>query len=354
MAPQELMEYLSLLEICLHQFRYVGRRSIARTQEAQGSKFSVAERKTQTMPALRSRLASVHARLQQVGHMDSSFTLNHSAGISEVEVSHQSLVEGNLATEVSLTVLDSVSCFIHNFKNQLIQDDGHNLLMKKVFDILLLLTGGQSETAMRHTFASLWAFISKFPATFFKGRDSVCATFCYEILKGCTSKLNSTRSEASALLYLLMRNNFEYTKRKTFLRTHLQIIIAVSRLIADVVFTGGSRFQDSLAIINNFSNSDKALKSTAFPGEVKDLTKRIRTVLMATAQMKEHEKDPEMLVDLQYSLAKSYASTPELRKTWLGSMAKIHTKNGDLSEAVMCFVHVAAVVAEYLHRKSNW
>lgn len=53
---------------------------------------------------------------------------------------------------------------------------------------------------------------------------------------------------------------------------------------------------------------------------------------MATAQMKEHEKDPEMLVDLQYSLAKSYASTPELRKTWLDSMARIHVKNGDLSE----------------------
>ena len=48
--------------------------------------------------------------------------------------------------------------------------------------------------------------------------------------------------------------------------------------------------------------------------------------------MKEHEKDPEMLIDLQYSLAKSYTSISELRKTWLGSMAKIHIKNGDFSE----------------------
>lgn len=74
------------------------------------------------------------------------------------------------------------------------------------------------------------------------------------------------------------------------------------------------------------------LQHTTFSSDVKDLTKRIRTVLMATAQMKEHEADPEMLVDLQYSLAKSYASTPELRKTWLDSMARIHVKNGDLSE----------------------
>lgn len=74
------------------------------------------------------------------------------------------------------------------------------------------------------------------------------------------------------------------------------------------------------------------LQNTPFPAEVKDLTKRIRTVLMATAQMKEHEKDLEMLVDLQYSLANSYASTPELRRTWLESMAKVHVRNGNLSE----------------------
>lgn len=73
-------------------------------------------------------------------------------------------------------------------------------------------------------------------------------------------------------------------------------------------------------------------QKSGFPSEVKDLTKRIRTVLMATAQMKEHENDPEMLIDLQYSLAKSYATTPELRKTWLESMAKIHRKYENFSE----------------------
>uniref|UniRef100_A0A8C3VDM2 Dedicator of cytokinesis 11 n=1 Tax=Catharus ustulatus TaxID=91951 RepID=A0A8C3VDM2_CATUS len=273
---------------------------------------------------------------------------------SEADIVHQALLEGNIATEVCLTVLDTISFFTQSFKTQLLSNDGHNPLMKKVFDIhLAFLKNGQSEAALKHVFASLRAFISKFPSAFFKGRVNMCAALCYEILKCCTSKVSSTRNEASALLYLLMRNNFEFTKRRTFLRTHLQIIIAVSQLIADVALSGGTRFQDSLLIINNFANSDRPMKATAFPSEVKDLTKRIRTVLMATAQMKEHEKDPEMLVDLQYSLAKSYASTPELRKTWLDSMAKIHVKNGDFSEAAMCYVHVAALVAEFLHRKSK-
>lgn len=48
--------------------------------------------------------------------------------------------------------------------------------------------------------------------------------------------------------------------------------------------------------------------------------------------MKENENDPELLVDLQHSLAKSYASTPELRKTWLDAMAKQHIRRNDFSE----------------------
>uniref|UniRef100_A0A8D0D8N0 Dedicator of cytokinesis 11 n=1 Tax=Sander lucioperca TaxID=283035 RepID=A0A8D0D8N0_SANLU len=275
-------------------------------------------------------------------------------GPSEAEIHHQALLEGNISTEVSLSVLDVLSLFTQCFKTQLLDSDGHNPLMKKVFDVYLtFLKVGQSEAALRHVFAALRAFINKFPSVLFKGRVTLCEALCCEVLKCCVSKLGCLRAEVSALLYLLMRNNYEYTKRKTFLRTHLQIIIAVSQLISDVALSGSSRFQESLSIINNFANSDKAMKSTAFPSEVKGLTKRIRTVLMATAQMREHEKDPEMLLDLQYSLARSYASTPELRRTWLDSMARAHLKNGDLSEAAMCYVHVAALVAEYLYRKSK-
>ena len=67
---------------------------------------------------------------------------------------------------------------------------------------------------------------------------------------------------------------------------------------------------------------------TKLPTAVNELTKTMRKVLIATSQMKEHEEEPEMLVNLQHSLADSYAGTPELRQTWLEAMAKIHTKNG--------------------------
>uniref|UniRef100_A0A8C2ZWK5 Dedicator of cytokinesis 9 n=1 Tax=Cyclopterus lumpus TaxID=8103 RepID=A0A8C2ZWK5_CYCLU len=348
-SSAELMDFFTLVEVCLHQFRYMGKRYIARSQDGAGP--VAHERKSQTLPVSRNRAGMMHARLQQLSSLDNSYTFNHS-NHSDADVLNQSVLEANIATEVCLTVLDTLSIFIMGFKTQLCSDHGHSPLMKKVFEVhLCFLRINQSETALKQVFTSLRTFIYKFPCTFFEGRADMCAAFCYEILKCCNSKLSSIRSDAAHLLYFLMKSNFDYTGRKSFVRTHLQVVIAVSQLIADVIGIGSTRFQQSLSIINNCANSDKTIKNTAFPSDVKDLTKRIRTVLMATAQMKEHERDPEMLVDLQYSLAKSYASTPELRKTWLDSMARIHVKNGDLSEAAMCYVHVAALVAEYLRRK---
>uniref|UniRef100_A0A8C2UA14 Dedicator of cytokinesis 9 n=1 Tax=Coturnix japonica TaxID=93934 RepID=A0A8C2UA14_COTJA len=327
-----------LCRVCLHQFQYMGKRYIARY---------CVEFKCYCLSfgnEMHLNLCTKHLHLIFVGY-----------GHSDADVLHQSLLEANTATEVCLTILDTLSLFTMAFKVLFLCCDlGHNPLMKKVFDVYLcFLQKNQSETALKHVFIALRALIFKFPSTFYEGRADMCSALCYEILKYCNSKLSSIRTEASQLLYFLMRNNFDYTGKKSFVRTHLQVIISVSQLIADVVGIGGTRFQQSLSIINNCANHDRIIKHTTFPSDVKDLTKRIRTVLMATAQMKEHENDPEMLVDLQYSLAKSYASTPELRKTWLDSMARIHVKNGDLSEAAMCYVHVAALVAEYLTRKVN-
>ena len=63
--------------------------------------------------------------------------------------------------------------------------------------------------------------------------------------------------------------------------------------------------------------------------------------------------DPEKLVDLHYSLAKSYGNSPELRQTWLDSMTALHLKHGNYSEAAQCCIHIAGLMAEYLKMKSK-
>ena len=58
-------------------------------------------------------------------------------------------------------IIDSCSC-VCMYQTQLLDSDGHNPLMKKVFDVYLtFLKVSQSETALRHVFASLRAFINK-------------------------------------------------------------------------------------------------------------------------------------------------------------------------------------------------
>ncbi|KAM8903393.1 dedicator of cytokinesis protein 10 isoform 7-T7 [Spinachia spinachia] len=378
---QEISDFFNILELCLQHFRFLGKRHIARklaaavklaqSTQANGT-LKVSNHpsqsshpsslfpqwmassggeghrhaRSQTMPIIRSKNALTNPKLLQMMETDGN--------IQDGDTLSPTDIEANLSTEVALTVLDVLELFVHHHKKQLLLDEGQNALMKKVLDTYLLFFQiNQSTATLRHIFAGLRLFVQKFPSAFFQGKADLCGCLCYEILKCCNHRSSSTQTEAAALLYFFMRKNFEFTKGKSIVRSHLQVIKAVSQLIADAGI-GGSRFQQSLAIINNFANGDAPLKNTPFPAEVKDLTKRIRTVLMATAQMKEHEKDPEMLVDLQYSLANSYASTPELRCTWLESMAKIHVRNGDLSEAAMCYIHISALIAESLKRRASF
>ncbi|XP_043521247.1 dedicator of cytokinesis protein 9 [Frieseomelitta varia] len=307
----EILSFFTVIEMSLHHFKYVGKRQIATNMTNNSGKPRTV--KAMTLPA---RMAPPD--FSNEGPITSTLqphntTVRENLVESDIGKVHQALLEANMATEVGLIALDCLGLFCIHFKDVLLTTDGDNLIMQKVFRNAVL-----------------------------------CGRLCYELLRCCNSKLSSIRQESCALLYLLMRSNFEFTSRKGLTRVHLQVIISVSQMLGNVIGLNNSRFQESLSLINSYASSDKVMKGTGFPVEVKDLNKRIRTVLMATAQMREHNNDPEMLVDLQHSLANSYASTPELRHTWLETMARNHARDGNFSEAACCQLHIAALIAEYL------
>ncbi|KTG38081.1 hypothetical protein cypCar_00002752 [Cyprinus carpio] len=160
----------------------------------EGSGPVVHERRSQTLPVSRSRTGVLHVRLQQLNSLDNSYTYNHTYSHSDADVLNQSLLEGNIATEVCLTVLDTLSIFIMGFKTQLSLDHGHNPLMKKVFQVhLCFLQINQSETALRQVFTSLRTFIYKFPNALAAMRGKPAARF------------NSARVESPMLSCLLRR-----------------------------------------------------------------------------------------------------------------------------------------------------
>ncbi|KAJ8031225.1 Dedicator of cytokinesis protein 9 [Holothuria leucospilota] len=334
-SEEDQLKFFELMELSLQHFKYPGKKAIFESKFREKSNMSAEER---------SRTAPTRGSKQIYTKSMADF----SSLAPDNEAAYRVQQEANLATEVGLTVLDIIGVYCSHFKAALDANQGDNPLMKKVTDIHLgFLRSGQSEVLLRHAFASIRVLLNKFPIPIFKGATTICADLCLAILKNMNSRIQGTRQEACGVLYLLMRNNFEHTQRRDFNRVHLQVVVAVAKLIAE---TNGARFQESLAIINNYANTDKHMQNTSFPSHVRDLTKKIRSVLMATAQMKEHENNPEVLVDLQYSLAKSYSTTPELRRTWLESMANIHINHGNYSEAAQCHIHSAALIAEYLKR----
>lgn len=346
-TESETASFFQVLDLCLVVFRYMGKKNIQVTDSSRPSK----SLKSSTLPARIVNSDSDHSNISSAAH--ETGTMNHQNREDLVEGTvklQRALQESNLATEIGMIVLDCIGLYSVQFKDSMV--DG-NVLPKIAQVYLRFLQLGQSETLSKHVFAALRAFINNFSQALFKGTAMLCGQFVYELLKCCDSRLQSVRHEACAVLYLLMRSNFEFSGRKGLTRVHLQVIISVSQMIGNVIGLNNARFQESLSLINSYANSDKAMKGTGFPMEVKDLTKRVRTVLMATAQMQSHTTDPERLLELQLSLANSYASTPELRHTWLVTMARNHEINGNISEASSCHLHIAALMAEYLKLKGS-
>lgn len=343
----ELSAFFSVLDLCLLYFRYVGKKNVSLNDDTAKNAVGVKTSKSSTLPA-RIGAPNESTFILETG------TLNYTQKenlFEETARAQQALKESNMTTEVGLIILDCIGLYTMNFKDKLAKD--HVQLSKVARVYLRYLQLGQSELMSKHVFAALRAFINHFSPALFKGNSAMCGQLVYELLKCCDSRLASIRQESCAVLYLLMRSNFEFSNRKGLTRVHLQVIISVSQMIGNVIGLNNARFQESLSIINNYATSDKAMKGTGFPTEVKDLTRRVRTVLMATAQMQAHHMDPERLLELQYSLANSYASTPELRHTWLVTMARNHEQNGNFSEAASCNLHIAALMAEYLKLRGS-
>ena len=76
-----------------------------------------------------------------------------------------------------------------------------------------------------------------------------------------------------------------------------------------------------------FSQGDTDLGESHFPVQVEELVYNLNMILSDTVKMKEYQDDPEMYMDLMYRIAKGYQNSPDLRLTWLESMASSHKKH---------------------------
>ncbi|XP_075527914.1 dedicator of cytokinesis isoform X1 [Dermacentor variabilis] len=262
----------------------------------------------------------------------------------KVEVEMEAHIEGNLSTEATATILDVLELIIQVVS----QSDAQQSVLGTVLRVLLhALDCNQSTLVLQNLFSTQRSLVFKFPELLFEEETEQCADLCLLLLRHCSSCISSVRSQASASLYLLMRQNFEIGNN--FARVKMQVTMSLSSLVGTSQTFNEEFLRKSLKTILVYAEEDVELQETTFPEQVRDLVFNLHMILSDTVKMKEFQEDPEMLLDLMYRIAKGYQNSPDLRLTWLANMAQKHTERGNHTEAAQCLVHSAALVAEYLH-----
>uniref|UniRef100_A0A4W6DFK1 Dedicator of cytokinesis 7 n=1 Tax=Lates calcarifer TaxID=8187 RepID=A0A4W6DFK1_LATCA len=267
---------------------------------------------------------------------------------TRAELEHEALIDGNLATEANLIILDTLEIIVQTVS---VTESKESILGGVLKVLLHSMACNQSALYLQHCFATQRALVSKFPELLFEEETEQCADLCLRLLRSCSSSISTIRAHASASLYLLMRQNFEIGNN--FARVKMQVTMSLSSLVGTSQNFNEEFLRRSLKTILTYAEEDLELRETTFPDQVQDLVFNLHMILSDTVKMKEHQEDPEMLIDLMYRyrthmIAKGYQTSPDLRLTWLQNMAGKHSERNNHAEAAQCLVHSAALVAEYL------
>uniref|UniRef100_A0A3P9MNW4 Dedicator of cytokinesis 8 n=1 Tax=Oryzias latipes TaxID=8090 RepID=A0A3P9MNW4_ORYLA len=357
MPPSQLNKLLELLTICVSCFEYRGKQSSDKvsTQALQKSQ----QAKLQLEEALLRGMGARGEMMKRVGGMDRAVgqrenlrwrkdltqwrQTNDKHDKTKAELDQEAIISGNLATEANLIVLDILETIIQAVPLA----DCKDSVVGGVLKVLLhSITCNQSTTYLSHTFSTLRALVVKFGDLLFEEEAEQCADLCQKVLQYCSSPVDENRSQACATLYLIMR--YSYSNASNFSRIKMQVTMSLASLVGKSSDFQEEYLRRSLRTILAYAEEDAEMQNTQLPSQVDELLRNLNCILSDTVKMREFQEDPEMLMDLMYRIAKGYQTSPDLRLTWLQNMAEKHNNRKCYTEAAMCLVHAAALVAEYL------
>uniref|UniRef100_A0A8C3XUH3 Dedicator of cytokinesis 7 n=1 Tax=Chelydra serpentina TaxID=8475 RepID=A0A8C3XUH3_CHESE len=340
----QLNRLLDLLYLCVSCFEYKVRKyRLVPSRHWNGIQTSTqAQSERQTSPPLTHAFGS-QENLRWRKDMTHWRQNTEKLDKSRAEIEHEALIDGNLATEANLIILDTLEIVVQTVS---VTESKESILGGVLKVLLHSMACNQSALYLQHCFATQRALVSKFPELLFEEETEQCADLCLRLLRHCSSSISTIRSHASASLYLLMRQNFEIGNN--FARVKMQVTMSLSSLVGTSQNFNEEFLRRSLKTILTYAEEDLELRETTFPDQVQDLVFNLHMILSDTVKMKEHQEDPEMLIDLMYRIAKGYQTSPDLRLTWLQNMAGKHSERSNHAESAQCLVHSAALVAEYL------
>ncbi|KAL6067850.1 Dedicator of cytokinesis protein 6 [Balamuthia mandrillaris] len=256
--------------------------------------------------------------------------------------------EANLGLEVSLTVLDLVMAFMVDQQKEL-NSEGSAYANEVLPVLVMLLRMNQSEAFLLHMFRALRLIVNVFAKMLFlhgsHAHITNCGELTYEILRHCDFNSSAVRSHASAILYLMIRRNFQ--EKGNFSRMKLQITIATERMVKANVGKEDTHLKRALEAIANFASKD-FIKDSRFAPEVRQLVDRLSTALRNHFRIAKYSYDPETTAELYLETSEGYTDSPDLRVIWLHNLSVFHQEKRNHEEAAQCKIHIAALVCGYL------
>ncbi|XP_063618134.1 dedicator of cytokinesis protein 7 [Cydia splendana] len=351
LPPQRLPALLHLLHLCFIAHEYKGRKELLKCQQQN-------VRKT----------TDIKAKLEDVilgqGSARSDFIMRRKGGSSAVPgrrerwrkdwrgardappspLAPHPALPAALAAEVSLTLLHALETIVQSCSNL---ESGQAVCSAALQVVLRAMQRNQSAAVLQHMFATVRSLIVKLGWSCCGEESGICRV----LLRHCAALCPATRAHAAAALYALMRHHYQLGNN--FSRVKMQVTMSLSSLVGTSTTFSEESLRRALKTILVYAERDPDLQQTSFPEQVKDLVFNLHMILSDTVKMKEFQEDPEMLLDLMHRIARGYQHSPDLRLTWLNNMAQKHMERSNHTEAGMCLVHGAALVAEQMNARGR-
>uniref|UniRef100_H2Y8Y6 DOCKER domain-containing protein n=1 Tax=Ciona savignyi TaxID=51511 RepID=H2Y8Y6_CIOSA len=367
LPPSHLVSLLDLLYISISCFEYkqtIVRHDVARTSFNRGAKKKDSKSRLQEaiLGESSARREMLMRRRGGGGGCDKAATMGskdmlrwqkdktewkqYKHGEHTKQSAEDALLAKNFSAEMTLITLDTLELLIDMATEYNNGNHTSQILSSALRVLLHCFSKQQSVTVLEHMFAVQRSFVAKVCELLFEEETEQCADLTLRLLEKCSSSMSAVRVHAAASMYLLMKHNF--SMGNNFARVKMQVTMSMSSLVGVSHDFDEDYLRRSLKTALNYAEVDSDLEGTSFPDQVRELVFNLQTILSDTVKMKEHQEDPEMLIDLMHRIAKGYQNSPDLRLTWLQNMARQHSERKNQAEAGMCLLHSAALVAEYL------
>lgn len=394
---------LNMCHMCVDVFEYRGREAIEKSVS------KGIESSTKSLSDAKSELENMYtslkhrARRPEVGSVGRTKTRNFKVtgrntfsktqgknmteAKSEEDIKAAVKWEGNLNTETSLSIIEFVSALlgdIEEFVNTDFVTSGQSSF--KPFDTLFKLllkffNTRQSDSTVIATISLFKVIVRRFRSVIFTQATTYCEALITELLTQCHSAIDKIRMQATALLYSILKVNYETSGN--FIRTKIQTTVALSNLATQLDPKGINILHGCFEVIAQYAAQDKIAESNvstiekaqskrfslkfslgtddselmserSFPDQVKELVERLGKTLMDTLEVSKLDNenaDNEMKCELLYRIANGYRHAPELSVSWINNLAEQHKKKERFVEAAQGKIYIAALSFHYLKLK---